>query len=575
METTKRCFRVDRRQISYVKFILEAYDNVAVMSTMDSREAVIQVTIAPGCETMVDGIIQGLAGEIGVMPVEGAPAAGMSGKQAIRMPDKMKQVEIEPKGSLFQMKEKLLYISTIGCQMNVYDANQIAGVLAPMGYTGTDTIESADMVIVNTCTIREKAEQKAFSFLGRLAKIKSANPSLIVAVGGCVAQQEGDAILKRMPHVDLVFGTHAIFRLPEMVRRIESSRCRIVDVRMSDTIEFDAPVDGPLTDGQISAFVTIMRGCDNYCTYCVVPHVRGREASRHPDRILEEIRMRVDRGVREVTLLGQNVNSYGNKEGLCSFSELLARVNGIEDLGRIRFTTSHPKDLSDELIDAFGRLEKLCHHMHLPVQSGDDEILKRMNRRYTRSAYLEKIDRLRAVCPDIAVTSDFIVGFPGETDRQFQATLDLIETVRYDGVFAFMYSDRPNAPATAFSGKIDEPTKKRRLQALLDLQGRITREKHQAMVGQIRRILVEGPGREMESGDADMASSRVQWTGRSSSNHIIHFAVPEAQRDKKELLTGAFADIMIEGAYAHSLRGRLIDGPIMATPGKGETSVAA
>ena len=473
------------------------------------------------------------------------------------------------------MKAKLLYISTIGCQMNVYDANQIAGVLAPLGYTGTDTIESADMVIVNTCTIREKAEQKAFSFLGRLAKIKTANPSLIVAVGGCVAQQEGEAILKRMPQVDLVFGTHAIFRLPEMVRRIESSRCRIVDVRLSDTIEFDSAVAGPVTDGQVSAFITIMRGCDNYCTYCVVPHVRGREASRHPDRIVEEIQKRVDQGVREVTLLGQNVNSYGNKEGLCTFAELLARVDGIGGLGRIRFTTSHPKDLCDDLIRTFGRLEKLCHHIHLPVQSGDDEILKRMNRKYTRCAYLEKIARLRTVCPDIAITSDFIVGFPGETDRQFQATLDLIETVRYDGLFAFMYSDRPNAPAAVFSGKIAEPAKKERLQTLLDLQGRISREKHQAMVGQTLRVLVEGPSLGLKSDDTDIASPQIRWAGRSSSNHIIHFAVPDPLLAKKELLTGSFADIMIEGAYAHSLWGRLIHGPMSTAPGKGETTIAA
>ena len=473
------------------------------------------------------------------------------------------------------MKSKLLHISTIGCQMNVYDANQIAGVLAPLGYTGTDAIETADLVIVNTCTIREKAEQKAFSLLGRLAKIKIANPSLIVAVGGCVAQQEGEAILKRMPHVDLVFGTHAIFRLPEMVRRIESSRCRIVDVKLSETIDIDSPVTGPVTDGQVSAFVTIMRGCDNYCTYCVVPHVRGRESSRHPDRIMEEIRARVAQGVREVTLLGQNVNSYGNKEGLCSFAELLAQVNTISGLERIRFTTSHPKDLSDDLMHTFGRLEKLCNHIHLPVQSGDDGILKRMNRKYTRSAYLEKIAGLRAVCPDIAITSDFIVGFPGETDRQFKATLDLIEAVRYDGLFAFMYSDRPSAPAAAFSGKIAEPVKKERLQTLLNLQERITREKHQAMVGRTLRVLVEGPSRGLKPDDSAIAASQIQWSGRSSSNHIIHFAVPEDFLAKKELLTGAFADIMIEGAYAHSLWGRLIHGPMNAAQGKGETTIAA
>ncbi|BBO86979.1 tRNA (N6-isopentenyl adenosine(37)-C2)-methylthiotransferase MiaB [Desulfosarcina ovata] len=473
------------------------------------------------------------------------------------------------------MNSKLLHISTIGCQMNVYDANQIAGVLAPMGYCGTDDIASADMVIVNTCTIREKAEQKAFSFLGRLAKLKAANPAMIVAVGGCVAQQEGKAILKRMPHVDLVFGTHAIFRLPEMVRRIEASRCRIVDVRLSDTIEFDGPVAGPLADGQVSAFVTIMRGCDNFCTYCVVPHVRGREASRHPDRILDEIRMRVDQGVREVTLLGQNVNSYGNKEGLCRFYELLERVNGIDGLSRIRFTTSHPKDLSRELIDAFGRLEKLCHHMHLPVQSGDDGILKRMNRRYTRDSYLDKIERLRTTCPDIAITSDFIVGFPGETDRQFQATLDLIEKVRYDGLFAFMYSDRPSAPATAFSGKIDESVKKERLQALLALQTGITREKHQTLVGQIREVLVEGTSRSLDTDGLASVDHTIQWTGRTSSNHIVHFAVPDDQATGKELLTGAFANIMIERAHAHSLWGRLVQGPMGATPEKGEKPIAA
>ncbi|WP_419664049.1 MiaB: (dimethylallyl)adenosine tRNA methylthiotransferase [Desulfosarcina variabilis str. Montpellier] len=473
------------------------------------------------------------------------------------------------------MNTKKLHISTIGCQMNVYDANQIAGVLAPLGYSLTQDIDTADMVVVNTCTIREKAEQKAFSALGRLAKIKLANPSLIVAVGGCVAQQEGQAIVKRMPHVDLVFGTHAIFRLPEMVRRIESTRCRIVDVRLSDTIENDTVVVGPLDTGQISAFVTIMRGCDNYCTYCVVPHVRGREASRHPDRIVQEIRMLVGQGIREVTLLGQNVNSYGNKEALCSFAELLARVNEIEGLGRIRFTTSHPKDLSEALIQAFGSLEKLCHHIHLPVQSGDDLILKRMNRRYTRRDYLKKVQRLRTVCPGISITSDFIVGFPGETDRQFQATLDLIKTVGYDGLFAFMYSDRPLAPATAFSNKISDAVKKERLQTLLDVQRQITEKRHQKMVGKVQTVLVEGPSRSIDTGQALATAPQTRWSGRSSSNHIIHFTAPDILLKKKQWLTGAFVDIMIEGAYAHSLWGRMLNEPNGEPSSKGDTIVAA
>jgi tRNA-2-methylthio-N6-dimethylallyladenosine synthase len=474
------------------------------------------------------------------------------------------------------MKLKHLHISTIGCQMNVYDASQIAGVLAPLGYRLTDAPETADMVVVNTCTIREKAEQKAFSLLGRLAKLKVANPSLIVAVGGCVAQQEGRAILKRMPHVDLVFGTQAIFRLPEMVRRIESSRCRIVDVRQSDGIDLGAPAAGPLPDGQVSTFVTIMRGCDNYCTYCVVPHVRGREVSRPPDRIVDEIRMRVDQGIREVTLLGQNVNSYGSKEGLGTFVELLSAVNAIEGLGRIRFTTSHPKDLSEDLIQAFNRLEKLCHHIHLPVQSGDDRILKRMNRKYTRSDYLAKIERLRTVCPDIAVTSDIIVGFPGETEAQFKATLDLVRSVGYDGLFAFMYSDRPSAPATAFSEKVSEGLKKERLQALLALQEGITRQKNDGLVGQVRQVLVEGLSREVaQAAGGKTASNGMRWTGRTSSNHIVHFSAPDGPVGAKELLTGSFADIMIEGAHAHSLWGRPIGGPTPVAPLKGETTIAA
>ncbi len=473
------------------------------------------------------------------------------------------------------MNAKRLYINTIGCQMNVYDANLIAGVLVPLGYSGTDSVDSADLAVVNTCTIREKAEQKAFSFLGRLAKIKEANPALIVAVGGCVAQQEGQAILRRMPHVDLVFGTQAIFRLPEMVRRIEATRCRIVDVRMTETLDADRPVSGPLTDGQVAAFVTVMRGCDNFCTYCVVPHVRGREASRHPDRILDEIGSLVSKGVREVTLLGQNVNSYGNKEGLCSFAQLLERINAIDGLNRIRFTTSHPKDLSEELIHCFGRLPKLCRHIHLPVQSGDDTILHRMNRNYTTDGYLDKIKRLRASCPDIAVTSDFIVGFPGESDRQFQRTLDLIETVRYDGLFAFMYSDRPNAPAAALSGKIDEAVKKERLQMLLNLQEAITREKHAAMVGQIYRVLVEGPSRNGQPLDDGETSPERRWSGRTSSNHIVHFSTPQTTSAEKEVLTGEFADIMIEGAFAHSLWGRVVDGSVGSTPEKGDASIAA
>ncbi len=326
------------------------------------------------------------------------------------------------------------------------------------------------MIIANTCAIREKAEQKVFSFLGRVAHLKRKKPNLILGVGGCVAQQEGFKILERVPYLDLVFGTHAIGRLPGMIERIEAKKCRIVDVEMPEGI--DESVFSAYTDDKdkVTSFVTIMQGCDNYCTYCVVPFVRGREASRSPEKIIKEIRSLVESGIKEVTLLGQNVNSFGKKEGLCSFSKLLSLINEIDGLLRIRFTTSHPKDLSDDLIYTFKNLDKLCRHIHLPVQSGSDRILKRMNRKYSRDYYLAKVDKLRNICPDIAVTSDFIVGFPGETEDDFNETLDLIKTVQYDDIFAFKYSDRPKAPSALFRHKISEQDKKDRLIELLKLQ---------------------------------------------------------------------------------------------------------
>ena len=274
------------------------------------------------------------------------------------------------------MTPKSLFINTMGCQMNVYDSGQIRNRLAPLGYRLTDDLSQADVIIVNTCSIRAKAEQKAFSFLGRLAPLKQQKPDLIIGIAGCVAQQEGGRILSRMPYVDLVFGTHAIARLPRNIERISATRCRIVDVRIDPQIDAGDFCLGPQSDSATAAFVTIMRGCDNYCTYCVVPHVRGREASRAPEDIESEVRHLVSQGVREVTLLGQNVNSYGLKEGLISFAQLIDRLNAVEGLERIRFTTSHPKDLSGELMEAFSRLDKLCPHIHLPVQSGSDRILK-------------------------------------------------------------------------------------------------------------------------------------------------------------------------------------------------------
>ena len=390
------------------------------------------------------------------------------------------------------MQKKKLHINTIGCQMNVYDSELIANALKPLGYAETSGLKNADLIIVNTCAIREKAEQKVFSFLGRLAGLKRKKPGIIIAVGGCVAQQEGEKILERVPYLDVVFGTHALGRLPNIIRSVEDRKIQVIDVGTKTSID-DLDLSGPTVhEGNVTRFVTIMRGCDNYCTYCVVPYVRGEESSRNPERIVREISGLVATGVREVTLLGQNVNSYGKKQGLCSFSQLLYRVNGIADLLRIRFTTSHPKDLSDELINAFDELPKLCNHIHLPVQSGSNKILKKMNRKYNREKYLEKVDKLRTKNPGIAISSDFIVGFPGETSTDFEKTLNLIKTVEFDSLFAFKYSDRPKASAARLSDKIQEQEKTARLQHLLDLQEEITLKKNRSLVGSTQIVLVEG-----------------------------------------------------------------------------------
>ena len=453
------------------------------------------------------------------------------------------------------MRPKYLYLHTMGCQMNVYDSEQIVMRLATLGYEQTESMARADVIIVNTCTVRAKAEQKTFSLLGRLGRMKRNKRRLIIGVGGCVAQQEGKKILERMPFVDLVFGTQAIDRLPRLIGQIETSPCRIVDVGMNESQDISESLGGPQAESQVSKFVTIMRGCDNYCAYCVVPFVRGRESSRSPESIIREIRALVDRGVKEVTLLGQNVNSYGKKQHLCSFAELLSKINEIEGLLRIRFTTSHPKDLSSDLIVAFKSLDKLCSHIHLPVQSGSNRILKRMNRKYTLEQYLDKVAKLRDTCPQIAITSDMIVGFPGETDGDFEQTLELVKTVEYDGLFAFQYSERPYAPAAKLPDKISESVKSKRLQILLDLQQQYTKEKNQALVGSTQIILTDGLSKKQVSEPTDTDSQTLQWTGRTFTNKIVNFSLDETPICN-ENLTGRLIDVRIERALSHSLFGK-------------------
>lgn len=473
------------------------------------------------------------------------------------------------------MENKYLYLNTIGCQMNVYDSEQIAMRLATLGYQQTSSLEAADLVIVNTCTIRAKAEQKAFSFLGRLARLKKKKPGVITGVGGCVAQQEGEKIFKRIPYLDLVFGTQAIVRLPQLIRRIEQKSCRIVDIEQADKPLFEEIDTSMAVNGQVTRFVTIMRGCDNFCSYCVVPFVRGRETSRHPDDIINEIQQYAQNGLKEVTLLGQNVNSYGKKERLCSFTELLARVSQIEQLLRIRFTTSHPKDFDTDLIQAFITNEKLCKHIHLPVQSGSNRVLKRMNRKYTKELYLDKVAKLRDTCPDIALTSDIIVGFPGESTADFEETLGLIQTIEFDGLFAFQYSDRPNAPAADYDGKVSDQEKKDRLQILLDLQETLTRKKNQALVGKCLPILAEGFSKRQSSGNLNQSDQAVQWTGRTSTNKIVNFYQDGNPVSCNDIYPGQLINVKIEKAYTHSLWGKPVEGKAATKGLKGERSYAA
>jgi tRNA-2-methylthio-N6-dimethylallyladenosine synthase len=453
------------------------------------------------------------------------------------------------------MKSRLLYIHTFGCQMNVYDSDRIAGLLMPSGYTCAPSVESADLIVVNTCAIRAKAEQKLYSFLGRLAGLKRRKPGLLIGVGGCVAQQQGASLLAQARHVDFVFGTQALPRLPFIVEQAAAGGKPVLDVAMdSPSWDFAAPAAtggvGP------TRFVTIMQGCDNFCSYCVVPYVRGPEASRPPRQIVAEVRGLVRRGVREVTLLGQNVNSYGRKEGLCSFVKLLEEVSAVEGLRRIRFTTSHPKDLTGELMQAFERLDKLCPHLHLPVQSGSNRILKRMKRGYTRERYLEKLERLRSCCPGIAVTSDVIVGFPGEDRSDFHQTLDLLERAAFDGLFAFAYSDRPQAAAARFTDKVAEGVKLRRLRTLLDQQEGITLEKNRQQIGCVHDVLLEGVSKKQAKAGPSNGRDGVQWTGRTATNKIVNLYLEKPTIPDAEGLIGEIIDVRIEKAFPHSLWGR-------------------
>jgi tRNA-2-methylthio-N6-dimethylallyladenosine synthase len=440
------------------------------------------------------------------------------------------------------MQNKYLYIQTFGCQMNVHDSEQMAALLACSGYKRTDNMKLADLILLNTCSIREKAAQKVYSELGRIGLLKEQNPELIIGVGGCLAQHLGSKFHKRVRHLDFVFGTHNIHRLPDMVAAVRKKREKITQVDFHKSFN-SIGIYAPPVKGALSAFVTIMQGCNNFCAYCVVPYLRGREMSRPPEEITEEIKKLTDQGIKEVTLLGQNVNSYGKTlaDGL-NFTALIKKIGKISGIERIRFTTSHPRDLSEELINCFAEEEKLCEHIHLPVQSGSNRLLDLMNRGYSVEDYLKKIDRLRQVCPTISITSDIIVGFPGETENDYQETIDMMEKIRFDSTFSFKYSERKGTAAEKLGGKIDEREKQRRLKFLQDLQDKHTLEKNTQLEGSRQELLIEGKSKNSEN----------DLTGRTSSWKIVNFKGDQG-------IIGKLVDVKITKSYLHSLRGKLIE----------------
>ncbi|HNL31039.1 MAG TPA: tRNA (N6-isopentenyl adenosine(37)-C2)-methylthiotransferase MiaB [Pseudomonadales bacterium] len=439
---------------------------------------------------------------------------------------------------------KKLYIQTHGCQMNEYDSSRMGDLLAASHQLElTSNPEEADVLLLNTCSIREKAEEKVFHQLGRWKRLKQQRPELIIGVGGCVASQEGAALRKRAPHVDLVFGPQTLHRLPEMIDRQRRALLPVVDVSFPEIEKFDLLPD-PGANGP-TASVSIMEGCSKYCSFCVVPYTRGEEISRPFDDVVAEVFHLAQQGVREVTLLGQNVNAYRGRTHLgelADLAELLHYVAAIDGIERIRFTTSHPLEMSDSLIAAYATLPKLAPHLHLPVQSGSDRILARMKRNYTAADYLAIIDRLKAACPTIQLSSDFIVGFPGEEEADFEATLDLIRQVGFDQSFSFIYSPRPGTPAAELPDSVPLEVKGERLARLQALINQQAQAISAAMLGSQQSILVSGPAKRGEG----------ELCGRTGNNRVVNFPASDVG------LIGRMANVEIVEVLPNSLRGRLL-----------------
>ncbi|KAG4081058.1 hypothetical protein HA402_010229 [Bradysia odoriphaga] len=447
---------------------------------------------------------------------------------------------------------KKLYIRTFGCQMNEYDSDKMADVLREgQGLELTDTPENADIILFNTCSVREKAQEKVFSDLGRVQHLKKLNPDLVIGVGGCVASQEGEAIVKRAPYVDVVFGPQTLHRLPELIKRRRALGRSQVDISFPEIEKFDA-MPPARVDG-CTAFVSIMEGCSKYCSFCVVPYTRGVEVSRPFDDVLMEVADLADQGVKEVTLLGQNVNAYlgpmGESGEIADFAMLLEYVHEIPGIERIRYTTSHPKEMTQRMVDAYAKLPKLVSFLHLPVQSGSDRVLASMKRGYTALEFKSVARRLRAARPNLTLSSDFIVGFPGETEDDFEKTIKLIEDVGFDTAFSFVYSRRPGTPAADLNDDTPQDLKLRRLQRLQALINDQAAAIAQAMVGTRQRVLVEGPSRRDPN----------EMMGRSENNRIVNFPAPAS-------LIGHMIDVIITQANTNSLRAR-VAGPDLAAQG--------
>lgn len=441
------------------------------------------------------------------------------------------------------MERGFYYIETYGCQMNVHDSEIMSSLLQGMDYLPTQDENNADVIIVNTCAIREKSQHKVYSALGRFRQARKANPEVVIAVSGCVAQQEKEKLLKTCDFLDLVIGTHQVAELPDMIEKIKRERTRIARVDFCAEVQ-SLNLRGPApARGQVCSFLTIMQGCSNFCSYCVVPYTRGPEQSRTMEQILGEAQWLVQHGIREITLLGQNVNAYGlDLPSENNFSILLQALDRIPKLQRIRFTTSHPKDFGPDLIEAMASLNKVCEHVHLPIQSGSDRILKAMGRKYDRNQYLSRIESLRQRIPGVSITTDIIVGFPGETDEDFEETLSILDLIKYDQIFSFKYSVRPGTAAQQIGGHLSEETKKARLARVHQTQETITDAYHKSMEGSNVEVLVE----------KCPTAQTGQAYGRTRTNKIVNFECSD--RD----ILGQTVQVKIVEGLKHSLRGTAI-----------------